>query len=155
MAIEASNWNNTFDPWKGLTAAWYWAGSGQFAYNLTIGVAPIAFAVFGLVMIGVGVWKRLRPSYILYMFLILGIGSFDFLVDKRTTLHHGDVSNVYTAWRFNKEKSSQHCPCSFLCGLALLLYGAVCVGLVGILKKLKMKRRRFRGRIDVWFLGTE
>jgi Gpi18-like mannosyltransferase len=73
MAIEASKWNNTFDPWKGLTAAWYWAGSGQFAYNLTIGVAPLAFAIFGLVMMGVGVWKRMRPSYILYMFLTWGL----------------------------------------------------------------------------------
>ena len=73
MTIEATHWNNTFDPWTGLTRAWYWAGTGEFANNLTIGAAPIAFAVFGLVMIGVAVWKRIRPSYILYMFLTWGL----------------------------------------------------------------------------------
>ncbi len=73
MDIEASHWFNTFDPLSGLTAAFGWATNGDFTSNITIGAAPIAFAVFGLVMVGVAVWKRLRPAYTVYMFLSWGL----------------------------------------------------------------------------------
>lgn len=73
MSVEASHWNNRFDPWSGLQAAWYWATNRPPTDGITIGSAPIAFAVFGLVMIGVAVWKRFRPSYIVYMFLAWGV----------------------------------------------------------------------------------
>jgi len=73
MAIEATHWSNTFDPWKGLTGAFGWATGGQFTSNLTIGIAPIAFAVFGLIMVGFAIWKRLRPTYTVYMFLSWGL----------------------------------------------------------------------------------
>jgi hypothetical protein len=73
MSIEASHWNNRFDPISGLQAAWWWATNRPPMDGITIGAAPIAFAVFGLVMIIVAVWKRLRPSYITYMFMAWGV----------------------------------------------------------------------------------
>ncbi len=73
MAIEQAQWYNALDPWTGLDRAFFWMINGQFTGNITTGAAPIAFAVFGLVMVGVAVWKRLRPSYIAYMVLCWGL----------------------------------------------------------------------------------
>ena len=71
--VEAAHWFNRFDPWTGLNGAYGWAINAKFPENITIGAAPIAFAVFGLVMLGIAVWKRLRLSYIVYMSLALGV----------------------------------------------------------------------------------
>jgi hypothetical protein len=73
MTIEATHWSNRLDPWGGLTGAYGWATGATYPDNVTIGIAPIAFAVFGLLMIGVSFWKRLRPAYIVYMFLSWGL----------------------------------------------------------------------------------
>ncbi len=73
MSIEAEHWHNRFDPIAGLDAAWYWALNKPPTDSITIGSAPIAFAVFGLVMIGIAVYKRFRPAYILYMFMAWGL----------------------------------------------------------------------------------
>jgi hypothetical protein len=73
MSIEASHWNNRFDPISGLQAAWWWALNRPPTDGITIGSAPIAFGIFGLVMIGAAVWKRFRPSYIVYMVMAWGI----------------------------------------------------------------------------------
>lgn len=73
MNIEATHWFNRLDPWAGLNGAYGWAVNATFPQNVTIGIAPIAFAVFGLVMLGFAFWKRLRPSYIAYMFLSWGL----------------------------------------------------------------------------------
>lgn len=69
VTIEATHWNNKFEPWTGLTSAYSWALTASYPDNITIGIAPIAFTVFGLLMVGVSVWKRLRPVYTVYMFL--------------------------------------------------------------------------------------
>jgi hypothetical protein len=69
VTIEATHWNNKFEPWTGLTSAYSWALTASYPDNITIGIAPIAFAVFGLLMVGVSVWKHLRPVYTVYMFL--------------------------------------------------------------------------------------
>ncbi len=73
LSIEQSQWFNALDPLTGLERAFFWATNGQFSGNITTGAAPIAFAVFGLVMVGVAVWKRLRPAFILYMVLCWGL----------------------------------------------------------------------------------
>jgi Gpi18-like mannosyltransferase len=73
VGIQNSHFTEHFDPWAGLNTAYQWATTSSFPDNITIGGAAIASAVFGLVMIGVAAWKRLRPSYILYMFLSLGV----------------------------------------------------------------------------------
>lgn len=73
MSIEASHYNNRFDPISGLQSAWWWATNKPPTDGITIGSAPIAFGVFGLVMMGIAVWKRFRPSYIVYMFLAWGV----------------------------------------------------------------------------------
>jgi len=69
MDVEAAHWFNRLDPWSGLTSAYSWARDASYPDNITIGFAPLVFAAFGLVMVGVGVWRRLRPVYIVYMFL--------------------------------------------------------------------------------------
>ena len=69
MDVEAEHWFNRLDPWSGLTAAYSWARDASYPDNITIGLAPLVFAVFGLIMVGVSVWRRLRPVYIVYMFL--------------------------------------------------------------------------------------
>ena len=69
MTIEATHWNNRLEPWTGLTSAYSWAVTASYPDNITIGFAPLAFAVFGLLMVGVSVWRRLRPVYTVYMFL--------------------------------------------------------------------------------------
>ena len=69
LTIEADHWNNRINPWIGLTAAYNWARFASYPFNITIGLAPLVFAVFGLLMVGVGLWRRLRAVYIVYMFL--------------------------------------------------------------------------------------
>ena len=73
MEIQKTHWFNTFDPLKGLEAAISWATTKPYPENLTIGTAPIAFGIFGLVMFGLAVWKRFRPSYLVYLFLTWGL----------------------------------------------------------------------------------
>ena len=72
MQIQAVHWSNNFDPWTGLTSAYGWATNATYPSNVTIGIAPISFALFGLLMVGIGIWRRLRPTYLVYMFLSWG-----------------------------------------------------------------------------------
>jgi hypothetical protein len=72
MQIQAAHWSNNFDPWTGLTSAYGWATNATYPSNVTIGIAPISFALFGLLMVGIGIWRRLRPTYLVYMFLSWG-----------------------------------------------------------------------------------
>jgi hypothetical protein len=69
MTVEATHWFNRIDPRGGLDAAYSWARNASYPDYITIGLAPLVFAVFGLVMVGVSIWRRLRPVYIVYMFL--------------------------------------------------------------------------------------
>jgi hypothetical protein len=73
VEIERVHWFSTLDPILGLTRAYGYAVSWDFPNNLLLGIAPIGFAVFGLVMVITGVVMgfkhRFRPSYILYMLL--------------------------------------------------------------------------------------
>jgi hypothetical protein len=69
MSVEATHWFNKLDPWSGLNAAYSWARNASFPDSLTLGLAPLVFAFFGLLMVGVSIWRRLRPAYIVYMFL--------------------------------------------------------------------------------------
>ena len=73
MQIQAVHWSNNFDPWTGLTSAYGWATNATYPSNVTIGIAPISFALFGLLMVGIGIWRRLRPTYLVYMFLSWGV----------------------------------------------------------------------------------
>ena len=73
MTVESAHWNNRLDPWTGLTQAWSWAWNADYPGNITIGAIPLFFAVFGLAAVGIAVWRRLRPSYIVYMFLSWGL----------------------------------------------------------------------------------
>jgi hypothetical protein len=70
ISFEAEHWSNRLDPRAGANAAYYFAGNGEFPSNITIGAAPIAFAVFGAAMIGASIWKRMRSSYTVYMTLM-------------------------------------------------------------------------------------
>jgi 4-amino-4-deoxy-L-arabinose transferase-like glycosyltransferase len=69
MDIEATHWFNRLDPISGLRSAYGCATGYDYPSNLTLGIAPIIFAIFGLTMVTVSIWKRLRPSYIAYTFL--------------------------------------------------------------------------------------
>jgi len=69
MEIERVHWFNRLDPVAGLTSAYHCINGYGYPDNITLGLAPIAFAVFGLLMVGLSIWKRLRPSYIAYIFL--------------------------------------------------------------------------------------
>ncbi len=69
LTVEATHWYNRLDPRAGLTAAYGWARNASYPDNITDGLAPLVFAFFGLLMVGVSVWRRLRPVYIVYMFL--------------------------------------------------------------------------------------
>lgn len=69
LTVEAVHWSNSLNPIAGFVSALSWAVNAQYADNITIGIAPIAFAIFGLIMLLVALWRRLRPSYIAYMFL--------------------------------------------------------------------------------------
>ena len=73
MEIERVHWSNRFDPIEGLKAAYYWATGASYPENITIGIAPLGFAVYGLLIFGLAVWKRMRPSYLVYMFLTWGL----------------------------------------------------------------------------------
>jgi Gpi18-like mannosyltransferase len=73
IAVESTHWFTRFDPWSGLIAAYYWATNKPYPDNITIGIAPIVFAAFGLSMLIISVWKRFRPAYIIYMFLSWGL----------------------------------------------------------------------------------
>ncbi|MGA3289688.1 MAG: glycosyltransferase family 39 protein [Candidatus Bathyarchaeia archaeon] len=69
LTVEVTHWYNRLDPRTGLTAAYGWAKNASYPENITVGIAPLVFAVFGLLMVGVSVWRRLRPVYTVYMFL--------------------------------------------------------------------------------------
>jgi len=69
VTIQAVHWGNVLNPLSGLNAAFGWATTASYPDNITVGIAPIAFATFGLLMVAVGIWKRLRPVYIVYLFL--------------------------------------------------------------------------------------
>ena len=73
ITVESTHWFNRFDPRAGLTAAYGWARNASYPANITIGLAPLVFAIFGLLMVGVSFWRRLRPVYIVYMFLSWGL----------------------------------------------------------------------------------
>jgi hypothetical protein len=73
MEIQKEHWFNTLDPITGLKLAWSWATTRGYPDNLSIGIAPIVFAVYGLLMFGVAVLKRFRPVYLVYMFLTWGL----------------------------------------------------------------------------------
>jgi hypothetical protein len=68
LKIEAVHWFNRLDPVAGLQLAYSWATTRPYPDNLTIGIAPIIFAIFGLAVFAVSIWKRMRPVYIVYMF---------------------------------------------------------------------------------------
>jgi hypothetical protein len=65
----------------------------------------------------------------------LGFSSFNLLVDKRATVHNGNVSHVHPAGRFNTQQMDKHCNRSRVHGWALLFHGDFCIRLVGILKQ--------------------
>ena len=90
-----------------------------------------------LVMIGVGVWKRMRPSYILYMFLTWGlaVSTSWWISVPRYIMAMFPMFMLLGA--LTKRKAVNIALVAVLGGLALLLYGAFCVGLVGILKLKK------------------
>jgi hypothetical protein len=69
VEIENVHWNSSLDPITGLKRAIDCALHWSYPNNLLLGIAPIAFAVLGLVMIIFGFYKRFRPSYLLYMIL--------------------------------------------------------------------------------------
>jgi hypothetical protein len=73
MEIEKTHWFNTLDPITGLKYAYSWATTRTYPDNLSIGIAPLIFAVYGLLMFGLAVWKRFRPVYLVYMFLTWGL----------------------------------------------------------------------------------
>jgi len=73
MQIQSTHWGTNLDPWNGLTNAYGWATGASYPDNVTVGAAPIAFAVFGLVMVGISVLRRIRPVYTVYMFLSWGL----------------------------------------------------------------------------------
>jgi hypothetical protein len=67
MEIERTHWHNSIDPLRGLAQAGQYAVTGIFPENITIGIAPIVFAVIGLLMVVAGYKLRLRPSYNVYL----------------------------------------------------------------------------------------
>ena len=73
LTVQREHWSNTFDPWTGLTRAFSWAANATYPENITIGVAPIGFGVFGLLMVAAAVWRRMRPVYVVYLFLSWGL----------------------------------------------------------------------------------
>jgi hypothetical protein len=66
---QQNHWYNTIDPLLGLTRAWGWATTATFPENITIGVAPLAFGIVGLLAILAGLKLHLHLSYNLYMLL--------------------------------------------------------------------------------------
>jgi hypothetical protein len=73
VTIEAAHWSTRLDPVAGVNNMISWALTASYPENLTIGIAPLVFGVFGLLMVGVAVWRRMRPVYIAYMFLFWAI----------------------------------------------------------------------------------
>jgi hypothetical protein len=73
LTVEAVHWFNRLDPKAGLTAAYSWARNASYPDNVTIGLAPLVFGLFGLLMVGFSFWRRLRPVYIVYMVLSWGL----------------------------------------------------------------------------------
>lgn len=69
MDIEATHWYNRLDPVTGLINAYHSITGYGYPDNIGLGIAPLAFAIFGLLMVSLSLWKRLRPSYIAYTFL--------------------------------------------------------------------------------------
>jgi hypothetical protein len=69
IRVEREHWYNTIDPWAGFTGAISWGQNSTYPNNITIGWAPLAFGVFGLVIIVVGLVRRFRPSYMAAMVL--------------------------------------------------------------------------------------
>ena len=69
VTIERVHWFSTLDPIKGLKSAYNVALTWGYPYNMLLGVAPIAFAAFGLAMVIFGVYRRFRPSYLVCMLL--------------------------------------------------------------------------------------
>ena len=76
VTIERVHWFSTLDPIKGLTGAYNFALTWAYPDNILFGVAPIAFATFGLAMVIFGVYRRFRPSYLVCMLLswMLAVG---------------------------------------------------------------------------------
>lgn len=68
MEIERIHWYNYLDPLQGLTQAIHFSSS-PFPDNITLGIAPIAFGIFGLLMVLAGFRLRLRLSYTVYLLL--------------------------------------------------------------------------------------
>jgi Gpi18-like mannosyltransferase len=69
MEIQREHWYNTLDPFLGLSRTWGWANNGVYPEYVILGIAPLVFAVFGLLMIGIGFWRKFRPSYMATMIL--------------------------------------------------------------------------------------
>jgi Gpi18-like mannosyltransferase len=69
MEIQRVHWFNTLDPVAGFQTAISWATNASYPENITIGLAPLLFAVFGFATVAVGWARRFRPSYLLYMLL--------------------------------------------------------------------------------------
>jgi len=68
LEIQRTHWFNTIDPITGLTRA-YGNISSPFPGSITIGAAPIVFALGGILVVAGGFLRRLRPSYIMYLLL--------------------------------------------------------------------------------------
>jgi hypothetical protein len=73
VVIEAQHWQTTMNPWVGLNNMYGWMLNASYPDNVTIGLAPFVFFFFGLAMFSISVWRRMRPSYVIYMFLYWGI----------------------------------------------------------------------------------
>ena len=69
VEIQRIHWYNTLDPLLGLTRSLGWARNGVYPENLILGVAPLVFAIFGLATVVIGYYRKIRPSYIVYMIL--------------------------------------------------------------------------------------
>lgn len=68
LEIQRTHWFNTIDPLTGLTRA-FGNVSSPFPENITIGAAPIIFALGGFLAVVGGFLRRLRPSYIMFLLL--------------------------------------------------------------------------------------
>jgi len=69
VTVQANHFFERFSPKDGLMAAYYFGTTSAYPNNITLGIAPLGFAVFGLIVIALAVWKRFRPVYIVYTFL--------------------------------------------------------------------------------------
>ncbi len=68
VTVQRVHWGHRIDPVEALKQAWYFAG-GSFPGNITLGIAPVVFALFSALTIIWGFLRRLRPSYTVYMLL--------------------------------------------------------------------------------------